>query len=209
MAHPGNVPRALISTLVSAVNSGDANVVKNLADQLGSQRWTGLVAATADEQSYTSAVHLALRAEFGLLSQRLTISAGALEQRLKQRRLLLRTLLRAGGPSRRWCPVVDAVHYRLVQSLRILLKACSPSALRECLMEVDAYGQTVLHAASAAKAPGIARRVLQGGDPSTLATVGRHIGVDLPLTGQPLSVVVLNDRISEVDLLALLEAVHS
>ena len=194
--------------LVRAVRRGDATTVADVQSRLGAKQWTSLVGATANEHTSTSVVHTALQAEFALLSQPLSMDAASLEHSLTQRQEMLSTLLRAHPASwRRWCPLVDAVHYRLLQSTRQLLERLPRSALRECLMEADVYGQTVLHATAAAKAPGIARRVLLGGAPSILAAVGRHIGVRLPLGAEePLTVGVLNNRIGEDDLRALLAA---
>ena len=171
------------------------------------------MAATADEATSEHAVHVALDGEFGLVS-RPAPPGGArkLEQALVQRRAILRALLRAEGAAARWCPLQNAAHYRLLSSMRLILRSLSPTELHENLTEVDVYGQTVLHAVSAAKASGLARRVLLDGgtgaeDYASLAAVGRHIGVALPLPApRRLSVRALNDAIEQADLELLLEA---
>jgi hypothetical protein len=94
--------------------------------------------------------------------------------------------------------------------MRMLLRAMSPVELHECLTEVDAYGQTLLHAASGAKASGIARRLLLDGgrdDVTTLAAVGKAIGVAIPLPpAQALSVRALNEALGVEDMQLLVEA---
>jgi hypothetical protein len=98
----------------------------------------------------------------------------------------LRELLRAGLLDLRVaCPFVDAIHYRNSAAVSVLVNAAlgvsvpdllagsmqststasshvgrpglDAAALARCLQERDAYGQTVLHAASKSKASGFAR----------------------------------------------------
>ena len=170
-----------------------------------------MVAATTHKDSGRHVVHAALEAEFGLVAQAAP-SGGArkLEQALMQRRAILRLLLRAGPAAAGNCPLFDAVHWRLLDSMRMLLRAMSPVKLHECLTEVDAYGQTLLHAASGAKASGIARRLLLDGgrdDVTTLAAVGKTIGVAIPLPpAQALSVSALNEALGVEDMQLLVEA---
>ena len=193
-----------------AVMRADARGVATMERTLGPAQWSELVASTVDARSSQTVVHLALHAEFGAVSE-LTLSGAArdFQQLLARRQRILKALTRAGEPAiSRWCPLVDAVHFRLLDSMRLLISSLSTHVLRECLTERDVYGQTVLHATAAAKAPGIARRLLLGGDAESFAIIGRHVGVKLPLPegGALPGVSTLNEAIATTDLELLLDA---
>jgi hypothetical protein len=63
----------------------------------------------------------------------------------------------------RWCPVVDAVHYRLVEQLDLLLSAMTVEAQSICLSELDSNSEHVLHVSVKSKASGFARYFLRAG----------------------------------------------
>lgn len=186
----------------NAFARGEVTSIVEFADRVGKAKFTALVNATANEAAQETVLHQALAEEFKLVSV-YSRPEKALKKSLIARRVLLRTLLRASESSGLWCPLVNAVHYRLINSLRMLLEV-SPS---ECLRELDINGQHVLHVASAAKASGIATRLLLGGSDTTLRTVGEHIGVRLPLPPpRRLTVSALNEATSADDLALLLAA---
>jgi hypothetical protein len=191
-----------------AVLRGDVGLLESMA-MAGSGSWSTLIASTADKQEMTI-IHRALHAEFLLVSQPGPLSAlkstpADLQRALDNRHKILRLLLSAEGSAARGCPIFDAAHYRLIQSMSLLLQSMSRDAALGCLAERDTYGQTLLHSAAQAKAPGIARRLLLGDDPASIAIVGEHIGVAIPLAGGHVSVRNLNMAIGADDLAAFLE----
>lgn len=192
-----------------AVLRGDVGLLESMA-MAGSGSWSTLIASTADKQEMTI-IHRALHAEFLLVSQPGPLSAlkstpADLQRALDNRHKILRLLLSAEGSAARGCPIFDAAHYRLIQSMSLLLQSMSRDAALGCLAERDTYGQTLLHSAAQAKAPGIARRLLLGDDPpASIAIVGKHIGVAIPLAGGHVSVRNLNMAIGADDLAAFLE----
>ena len=191
-----------------AVLRGDVGLLESMA-MAGSGSWSTLIASTADKQEMTI-IHRALHAEFLLVSQPGPLSAlkstpADLQRALDNRHKILRLLLSAEGSAARGCPIFDAAHYRLIQSMSLLLQSMSRDAALGCLAERDTYGQTLLHSAAQAKAPGIARRLLLGDDPAFIAVVGKHIAVAIPLAGGHVSVRNLNMAIGADDLAAFLE----
>jgi len=191
-----------------AVLRGDVGLLESMA-MAGSGSWSTLIASTADKQEMTI-IHRALHAEFLLVSQPGPLSAlkstpADLQRALDNRHKILRLLLSAEGSAARGCPIFDAAHYRLIQSMSLLLQSMSRDAALGCLAERDTYGQTLLHSAAQAKAPGIARRLLLGDDPASIAMVVKHIGVAIPLAGGHVSVRNLNMAIGADDLAAFLE----
>ena len=191
-----------------AVLRGDVGLLESMA-MAGSGSWSTLIASTADKQEMTI-IHRALHAEFLLVSQPGPLSAlkstpADLQRAFDNRHKILRLLLSAEGSAARGCPIFDAAHYRLIQSMSLLLQSMSRDAALGCLAERDTYGQTLLHSAAQAKAPGIARRLLLGDDPASIAIVGKHIGVAIPLAVGHVSVRNLNMAIGADDLAAFLE----
>ena len=201
--------------LVRAVRVGDGTAVDALARRVGPAGWRSLLASTVDHGASETIIHVALQAEFALVWRP---APSELEAALAVRHRILRTLLRgAGDPvAAQYCPVVDAAHYRLMRSMRLLLARLAPSSLRACLTERNTYGQTILHVASQAKAAGVATRVLLGGGAATLQTVGAHIDVRLPLgrgggdetESEPAAATLadLDRAIGVADLAAILDA---
>ena len=194
-----------IARLVRAVQVGDSRFIAALAARAGPEQWKALVLSTANERTSETIVHIALQAEFALVSQRNGGSSESLQHALDRRRHILRTLLRSDGIAARWCPVVDAAHYRLLSSIKLLLASLSPRSRRTCLTEADSYRQTVLHVTAQAKAPGLARRLLLGDDAASLEALGAHIDVQLPLD-RHVSVTNLNRATGVADLAMFLEA---
>ena len=191
-----------------AVLRGDVGLLESMA-MAGSGSWSTLIASTADKQD-TTIIHRALHAEFLLVSQPGPLSAlkstpATLQRALDSRHKILRLLLRAEGSAARGCPIFDAAHYRLIQATALLLQSMSREAALGCLAERDTYGQTLLHSAAQAKAPGIARRLLLGDDPASIEIVGKHIGVAIPIAGRHVSVRNLNMAIGADDLAAFLK----
>ena len=115
-----------------------------------------LIVEAEDANDQSTLVHLALRAQFQLLNDA-RVPIHALQERYGKHQETMTALAPAANLTR-WCPLVDAVHYRLSSATRVLLAASSAATLQRCLTEVDAYGQTVLHAAAGAKASGWAAR---------------------------------------------------
>lgn len=63
--------------------------------------------------------------------------------------------------ARLYCPLVDAVHYRLVVARTMLIAHLQKTGgLKACLTEIDTNGEHVLHVASKSKASGFARYFL-------------------------------------------------
>ena len=200
--------RKQLQALSDAVMRGDVGLLESMATA-ASGSWSTLIASTADKQD-TTIIHRALHAEFLLVSQPGPLSAlkstpATLQRALDSRHKILRLLLRAEGSAARGCPIFDAAHYRLIQSTALLLQSMSREAALGCLAERDTYGQTLLHSAAQAKAPGIARRLLLGDDPASIEIVGKHIGVAIPIAGRHVSVRNLNMAIGADDLAAFLK----
>ena len=60
-----------------------------------------------------------------------------------------------------YCPLVDAVHYRLIAAQSSLIRHTrNQRGLKRCLSELDTNGENVLHIASKSKASGFARYFL-------------------------------------------------
>ena len=133
-------------------------------------------------------------------------------QRFNRYMTLLRLLLDAAPDLSRWCPIVDAVHFRLVGAVDILSRHMSDAELTQCLQERDAFGQTVLHAAAGQAASGLARRAATGASSdAVLRYVGSQIDATIPRHvetggGSTLSLVALTAGIGGRLLLSLLEA---
>ena len=170
-----------IAIMRRAVVMGDSKAVAAMVRALpDGAALKNLINASAAADGRTL-VHMSLQSLFMLFSSE---SAAMSEEQLataaKKRMRILKILSRVGGGAIN-CPVVDAVHYRLLSATSYLLEEVdADGGLRECLQERDAYGQHVLHAAAGEKASGIARRLLLGGSSrAALRDVGAHVGATL------------------------------
>lgn len=70
--------------------------------------------------------------------------------------------VRGGVLAASGCPVVEAVHFRLLGAAQQIARAMrDPKHLRRCFVSENAWGQTVLHAAATAHASGLTRLLLR------------------------------------------------
>ena len=200
----------LMDGVSAAVARGNLRTLETLAR--ATNHPPGLFAEKVLSQGQThrtTLVHLCLAAEFKLLSNPNTdVPNKLLRTAISNQRRILRLLLTVDEAPKKFCPLVHAVHYRLVRSIGILLEQMDRDALRMCLLETDAYGMNILHVASGAKAPGFAVRILLGvGEGAKrLAGIGRQVDVDLTFEGTNVSVVQLNRAIGTRDLEMILIA---
>ena len=199
-----------IAIMRRAVVMGDSKAVAAMVRALpDGAALKNLINASAAADGRTL-VHMSLQSLFMLFSSE---SAAMSEEQLataaKKRMRILKMLSRLGGGAIN-CPVVDAVHYRLLSATSYLLEEVdADGGLRECLQERDAYGQHVLHAAAGEKASGIARRLLLGGSSrAALRDVGAHVGATLDQFHRQTTLPLpsLNDAIGAEDVEALVGA---
>ena len=190
-----------VQELRLAIHGGvhGAAALQTIQKNSGRRGLRKLIAEAEDENDQSTLVHLALRAQFQLLNDA-RVPIHTLQERYGKHQETMTALAPAANLTR-WCPLVDAVHYRLSSATRVLLAASSAATLRQCLTEADAYGQTVLHAAAGAKASGVARRVLRGGGDDVVKYALRQIDVRVPAS---LRVGDLHDAVGHADLELLL-----
>ena len=72
---------------------------------------------------------------------------------------LIRALVAAGAPPDAGCPLSHALSYRQLPAAAALVAAMSPTGVAGCVREVDAHGDTLLHAVASSRAAGFARHV--------------------------------------------------
>jgi hypothetical protein len=106
-----------------------------------------------DDAKQRTLIHVCLSSAFG------AITAGADRQAVRRFDDTFALLLRYVNATA-YCPLVDAVHYRLQRQIRALVAHLQAGALRACLFELDTNGEHVLHIASKSKASGFARYFL-------------------------------------------------
>ena len=163
------------AALLAAVRRGDERYVTWAAAR---PNWSDLVASTANEASYQTAIHVALQSEFSDLATNQHSDVKVLTKLLDRRHLILKALLQAkGAQAWSWCPIHGAVHYRLLAALKLFLEHSPQAELVRCLPERDIYGLHVLHVASSHKASGVAQRALLDGAPEILQITFDRIGV--------------------------------
>ena len=103
---------------------------------------------------------------------------------------LLHTILRDGlqgssgaALSEPGCPVVDAVHLRLLTAARDIASVMSPARLASCVTQPNAWGQTALHAAASAKATGLTRLLLRLKRGESASSPALASALDLDIAG--------------------------
>ena len=145
------MPRPTLRELATAAYRGDLPYLSAVAKAAGNE-WPQLVTSAFDVDRQTTLVHLSLRGHFEAINT--PLPTAELRRTLTLHNNTLKLIVTASrGQMARWCPLVDAVHYRLLSAIDLLLRRMRLPELRDCLSEQDVYGQTVLHAAAQAPTP--------------------------------------------------------
>jgi ankyrin repeat protein len=107
-----------------------------------------------DTSNQVTVLHRLLQYKFNMITR-----GNPSGKMFKQYRTTLKRVTKLVDPSL-FCPLVDAVHYRLSTSLNILVEAMTAEQIRQCFSELDVNGDHVLHIAAKSKASGFARHLL-------------------------------------------------
>ena len=103
-------------------------------------------------------------------------------------------LLALGADPSSYCPTVEAITYRSVESLDILLSSMNASSVRDCIITIDGEGRSHWHLLAESPASGLTRILMRAGkmnlsDPETDKThriIKRELGISsLPVLSGP------------------------
>ena len=121
-----------VQELRLAIHGGvhGAATIQQIQKASGRRGLRKLIAEAEDANDQSTLVHLALRAQFQLLNDA-RVPIHTLQERYGKHQETMTALAPAANLTR-WCPLVDAVHYRLSSATRVLLAASSAATLRRC-----------------------------------------------------------------------------
>jgi hypothetical protein len=132
---------------------------------------TSTPSINTNHDSQQTVLHHLIAAQF----QRLTYGTSSNKQCKAYTKFLKKILRKRYVDPSMYCPLVDAVHYRLSSTVKILINALNITQLQACLAEPNIFGEHVLHVASKSKASGFARHFLTGKTHSK--RINRELGV--------------------------------
>eukprot|EP00938_MAST-03A_sp_MAST-3A-sp1_P000475 g475.t1 len=112
----------------------------------------------------------------------------------------------------KWCPLVDAFHYRDVGAIDFIIERSTDEQLRNCILEKDAFGDNLLHVATRNKVSGLSRLIVlilrrKMYDEEKTNALLKSLGVDWTRTSETSSVrasSILNTLNSETNIKRLL-----
>ena len=116
----------------------------------------------------------------------------------------------------KWCPLVDAFHYRDVGAIDFIIERSTDEQLRNCILEKDAFGDNLLHVATRNKVSGLSRLIVlilrrKMYDEEKTNALLKSLGVDWTRTSETSSVrasSILNTLNSETNIKRLLLESH-
>lgn len=156
-------PRPQVALFRAAARSDFPTLLQLLA--------TSTPSINTNHDSQQTVLHHLIAAQF----QRLTYGTGSNKQCKAYTKFLKKILRKRYVDPSMYCPLVDAVHYRLSSTVKILINALNITQLQACLAEPNIFGEHVLHVASKSKASGFARHFLTGKTHSK--RINRELGV--------------------------------
>lgn len=127
-------------------------------------------------------------------------------------------LLELGADPSTYCPTVEAITYRSVEALDIILSSMNASSVRDCIITIDGEGRSHWHLIAESPASGLTRILMRAGkmdpvDPETKKTrriIERELGISsLPELSGPQQFLMkksIEDALNLTDMNILVKA---
>ena len=155
------------------------------------------------EREYPTSMHLALLARHEFSGR------GVMSDHIELLRYLVDDM---NVDIAKWCPLVDAFHYRDFAAIEFIVSRSTDEQLRNCILEKDAFGDNLLHVATRNKVSGLSRLIVlilrrKMYDEEKTNALLKSLGVDWTRTSETSSVrasSILNTLNSETNIKRLL-----
>ena len=159
------------------------------------------------ERDYPTSMHLALLARHEFSGR------GVMSDHIELLRYLVDDM---NVDIAKWCPLVDAFHYRDFAAIEFIVSRSTDEQLRNCILEKDAFGDNLLHVATRNKVSGLSRLIVlilrrKMYDEEKTNALLKSLGVDWTRTSETSSVrasSILNTLNSETNIKRLLLESH-